>query len=141
MSEFKVLFPHDKHVDVVGALPPGPRRNREWAFAHASLKARNEQAKSCPVCHETYQPQGKSAEEFVTSAPKNLPEDAFWLKKGAFKTTPTIHAACSGCHNNDAGIAPAPKDCATCHKFSPATTQPLRDFDPKLAATMGITIG
>ena len=139
VSEFKVLFPHDKHVDVVGVLPFKPRQNREWAFAHASLRARTEQPKSCPVCHETYQPQGKSADEFVTSAPKNLPDEAFWLKKGAFKTTPTSHAACSSCHNDDAGIAPAPKDCATCHKFSPAATQPLRDFDPKLAATMRIT--
>ena len=139
VSEFKVLFPHDKHVDVVGALPFRPRQNREWAFAHASFRTRNEQPKSCPVCHETYQPQGKSAAEFVTSPPKNLPEEAFWLKKGAFKTTPISHANCSGCHNDDAGIAPAPKDCATCHKFAPSTTEPLRDFDPELAATMRIT--
>src|SRR5690242_5377207 len=29
VSEFKVLFPHDKHVDVVGALPFRPNQNRE----------------------------------------------------------------------------------------------------------------
>ena len=139
VSEFKVAFPHDKHVDVVGALPFRPTPDRQSAFAHASFRTRIDQPKSCPICHETYQPQGKSADEFVTTPPKNLPEDAFWLKKGAFKTTPVSHAPCSGCHNDDAGIAPAPKDCAACHKFAPATTEPLRDFDPKLAATMRIT--
>ena len=138
VSEFKVLFPHDKHVDVVGGLPLKRSNNRDFAFAHA-FRAQNAQPKSCPICHETYQPQGKSADEFVTSPPKNLPEDAFWLKKGAFKTTPTNHSACSSCHNEDAGIPPSPKDCAACHKFAPSTTQPLRDFDPKVAATMRVT--
>src|SRR2546430_17191798 len=46
--------------------------------------------KSCPVCHETYQPQGKSSEEFVTKSPKNI-GDNFWLKKGTFKTIPNSH--------------------------------------------------
>ena len=39
-------------------------------------------SKACRVCHETYQPQGKSADEFVTKPPAKLAEDAFWLKKG-----------------------------------------------------------
>jgi hypothetical protein len=140
VSDFKVLFPHDKHVDVVGGqrLPSG---NFRLTLARASFNrghAQDAQSKSCPVCHETHQPQGKSAEEFVTQPPKNLAEEAFWLKKGAFKTTPTTHAACATCHSDDSGIPPAPADCAACHKFPTATTQPLRDFDPKLAASMGI---
>jgi hypothetical protein len=139
VSEFKVAFPHDKHVDVVGGLRFRPRDDRVFAFAHASYTREDAQSKSCVVCHQTYQPQGKSAQEFVTTPPKNLSEDAFWLKKGAFKTTPTTHSACSSCHNEDAGIAPSPKDCAACHKFPTATTEPRRDFDQKLAATMGIT--
>ena len=139
VSEFKVLFPHDKHVDVVGGLRPGPRDNRGFAFAHASFNAQDAQSKSCVVCHETYQPQGKSSDEFVTPPPKGLAEDAFWLKKGAFKTKPVSHSACSGCHNEDAGIPPSPKDCATCHKLHTTAAEPLRDFDQKLAATMRVT--
>ena len=139
VSEFKVLFPHDKHVDVVGGLRPGPRDNRGFAFAHASFRAQDAQSKSCVVCHETHQPQGKSNDEFVTPPPKNLAEDAFWLKKGAFKTKPVSHSACSGCHNEDAGIPPSPKDCATCHKFPVTAAEPARDFDQKLAATMRVT--
>ena len=141
VSDFKVLFPHDKHVDVVGVLRSAPRGNLRFVLARASFgsgQPQDAQSKSCPVCHETYQPQGKSADEFVTTPPKNLPDDAFWLKKGAFKTTPNSHAACSGCHSEDAGIPPAPADCAACHKFPTATPQPLRDFDQKLAATMAI---
>jgi len=141
VSEFKVAFPHDKHVDVVGWLRPGPRKDFGFRLVHASFRAMNSQdakSKSCVVCHETYQPQGKSTEEFVTKRPANLAEDAFWLKKGAFKTTPTSHAVCSSCHNKDAGIAPDPANCAACHKFAAATPTPLRDFDPKLAQTMGV---
>lgn len=141
VSEFKVLFPHDKHVDVVGSLrsrPPGDLRSLLARASFKSGRQQDAQSKSCPVCHETYQAQGKSADEFVTTPPKDLSEEAFWLKKGAFKTTPTTHAACSSCHNEEAGIPPAPADCAACHKFPEVTTQPLRDFDPKFAASMGI---
>ena len=146
VSEFKVAFPHDKHVDVVGWLPFGGRRTDVTLAAlrrnaHASFNKRAPQdakSKGCAVCHQTYQPQGKSPDEFVTKRPANLAEDVFWLKKGAFKTTPTSHAACSACHNKDSGIAPDPADCANCHKLATATSEPLRDFDPKLAQTMNI---
>lgn len=146
VSEFKVAFPHDKHIDVVGWLPFG-RRRADVALAglkrnaHASLRretAQDAKSKPCAVCHETYQPQGKSPDEFVTKRPASLAEDAFWLKKGAFKTTPTSHAVCSTCHNKDSGVAPDPADCATCHKLATNSSEPLRDFDAKLAQTMGI---
>ena len=142
VSEFKVAFPHDKHVDVVGDLRSPARQQTGFAFALASFKGvgrQNAESKSCAVCHETYHPQGKSNDEFVTKPPKDLAEEGFWLKKGAFKTTPTTHAACSSCHSEDAGIPPAPSDCAACHKFPAQIQQPLRDFDLKLATTMGIT--
>ena len=141
VSEFKVAFPHDKHVDVVGWLPSRTRRPDAVLAHHASLSReplQDAKSKGCAVCHQTYQPQGKSADEYVTKRPANLPEEAFWLKKGAFKTTPVSHAACSSCHNKDAGIAPDPGDCAMCHKLATASTQPLRDFDPKMTQTMGV---
>jgi cytochrome c7-like protein len=141
VSEFNVAFPHDKHVDVVGWLPRRPHRNSAFALALVSFinpTVQDAKSKSCVVCHQTYQPQGKSSEEFVTKRPANLAEEAFWLKKGAFKTTPTSHAACSACHNKDAGIPPDPSDCATCHKRATGGSTPQRDFDPKQAQTMGI---
>lgn len=138
VSEFSVGFPHDKHIDVVGLNLPASRRDRGW-FVNVSLQEKKKDGppKSCPVCHDTYQPQGNSSEEFVTKPPKNI-GDAFWLKKGTFKTAPNSHTVCFTCHSADSGIAPAPTDCNVCHKLS-APTQVKADFDPKLAVTMGIT--
>jgi hypothetical protein len=121
-SDFAISFPHDKHVDVVtgeGKPPYKPAKGEE----------------SCWVCHTTYKPAGESADEYVTKSPANL-GDAFWLKKGTFKTTPIGHTVCFTCHTVDSGLAPAPQDCNTCHKLR--TQQPPPDFDPAVAAKMGI---
>jgi hypothetical protein len=138
VSEFTVGFPHDKHIDVVGLNFPDSRRDRGW-FVSVSLQEKKKDGppKSCPVCHETYQPQGNSSEEYVTRPPKNI-GDAFWLKKGTFKTAPNSHTVCFTCHSADSGIAPVPTDCNACHKLS-LPVQLKVDFDPRLAATMGIT--
>jgi hypothetical protein len=140
VSEFAVGFPHDKHIEVVGLIAPRPERNgRPW-FVNVSLQEKKKDAPpaSCPVCHQTYQPQGNSSEEYVTKPPKNI-GDAFWLKKGTFKTIPNSHTICFGCHNADSGLAPEPKDCNACHKLRPADAGVRFDYDPKLAADMGLT--
>ena len=137
VSEFGVGFPHDKHLDVVGFNGFDSERD---TFITVSLQEKKTEGspKSCPVCHETYQPQGNSSEEYVTKPPKNL-GDAFWLKKGTFKTIPNSHKVCFTCHNADSGIVPDSKDCHVCHKLLPAEPGLKTDFDPKLAAGMGIT--
>jgi Cytochrome c7 and related cytochrome c len=150
VSEFGVGFPHDKHIDVVGmnsipfrgGLPAAasgssPTLNAISArFVTASFQEKKPAPpKSCPVCHETYQPQGKSSEEYVVKPPKDI-GDNFWLKKGTFKTIPTSHTICFTCHNADSGIAPEPKNCEVCHKLS-SPTQLKTDFDPALATKMG----
>lgn len=133
VSEFRVGFPHEKHIDVVGA----GRRQGETRFITATWLGPQQsgQSKSCAVCHQTYQPQGKSSEEYVTKPPANL-GDNFWLKKGTFQTSPNSHTTCFTCHAPD-GVPPEPKDCQLCH----ALVKPERlkvDFDPQLASTMGI---
>jgi hypothetical protein len=120
-SDFAVSFPHDKHIEIVtgeGDPPYKPAKGEE----------------SCWVCHTTYQPAGDSADEYVAKPPSNL-GDAFWLKKGTFKTTPIGHTTCFTCHSADSGLSPAPTDCNTCHKLRPKDPPP--DFDAKLAALMG----
>jgi hypothetical protein len=135
VSEFGVGFPHDKHIDVVGFNFPGSKGRRWLVNASLQEKQKDGPPKSCSVCHETYQPQGNSSEEYVTKPPKDL-GDNFWLKKGTFKTIPNSHTICFTCHSADSGIAPEPKDCNVCHKLiTPA--QLKFDFDAKLAATMG----
>jgi hypothetical protein len=148
VSEFGVGFPHDKHIDVVGlnripfrgGLPAAlsgssPTLNDVTTVAVSFQEKKPAPPKSCPVCHETYQPQGKSSEEYVIKPPKGI-GDAFWLKKGTFKTIPNSHTICFTCHSADSGIAPEPKNCEMCHKLV-APMQLKVDFDAKLAATMG----
>src|SRR5262245_34961852 len=149
-SEFAVAFPHDKHLDVVGfdSIPlkhgrpvagsgRGPAQdNGRRGLAQGSFQEKKPAPpKSWPVCHETYLPQGNSSEEYVTKPPKTL-GDAFWLKKGTFKTGPNSHTICFTCHSADSGIAPEPKNCETCHKLR-TPVQLKVDFDPKAAAQMG----
>jgi hypothetical protein len=139
VSEFAVAFPHDKHIDVVGLNAPRIDENARALFVNVLFQEKKKDATpaSCPVCHQTYQPQGNSSEEFVTTPPKNI-GDSFWLKKGTFKTIPNSHAACFTCHNADSGIAPEPKDCNVCHKLRTPDANLKVDFDPKLANDMGI---
>ena len=131
VSEFGVAFPHDKHMDVVGL-----NTNGRPSFVNARFQEKKPAPpKSCPVCHETYQPQGKSSEEYLVKPPKDI-GDNFWLKKGTFKTIPTSHTICFTCHNADSGIPPEPKNCETCHKLTPPLQLKV-DFDSKLAVQMG----
>lgn len=131
VSEFGVGFPHDKHIDVVG-LNSSTRPSLVNALFQDKKPA---PPKSCPVCHDTYQPQGKSSEEYLIKPPKTL-GDAFWLKKGTFKTIPNSHTICFTCHSADSGIAPEPKNCEMCHKLV-GPMQLKVDFDPKLPPLMG----
>src|SRR4051794_40761983 len=106
VSDFRVAFPHGKHEDT-----------------------------DCADCHQTYRPQDKSDDEFVTKPPKNI-GDSFWLKKGTFKTRPLTHANCFTCHNQESELAPLPQNCDACHKPSVSEKRTV-DFDEKLATAMG----
>ena len=140
VSDFQVYFPHDKHLDVISK-----KFNRESddseVFVRASFgrrfpRAEDSDPKSCAVCHQTYQPQGKSDDEFATKPPKEI-GDSFWLKKGTFKSRPLTHADCFTCHNQESELAPLPPACDACHKL-PDKTKPTADFDPQLAIKIGI---
>ena len=140
VSEFVVNFPHDKHMEVLGSNDqPSRKRGARFAYAGFQKEKPKEESdpKSCLICHQTYQPQGDSTEEYVTKPPKDL-GDAFWLKKGSFRTIPVSHAPCSNCHSADGGIDPMPSKCEVCHKLLPAQKSAV-DFEPKLATTMAIT--
>jgi hypothetical protein len=72
VSEFRVQFPHDKHLDAISKT----RRSAEsgWFVAasfchHFSPADEDSDPKSCSVCHQTHQPQGKSDDEFITKPP------------------------------------------------------------------------
>lgn len=132
-SDFLVGFPHATHVDIVSQRGPAGRAFINAAFTRPSRRLAGEE--SCSVCHKTMMPQGDSKDEYVTPPPPKL-GDAFWLKKGTFKTAPIGHTTCFTCHNADSGLTPAPSDCGTCHKLKP--DMPPTDFDAKLADSMKI---
>lgn len=130
VSDFQISFPHDLHIDIVSRNKDGNE-----GFTKASFNRRSFDEKSCSVCHQTYNPQDKSNDEYATKPPAKLGDDDFWLKKGTFKTVPVSHANCFTCHSQETGILPAPQSCAVCHKL--AQKIPKTDFDAQVAATMG----
>jgi hypothetical protein len=136
VSDFQIFFPHDKHIDIVSRNETEKTPDGTAMFVNARMKrAAAAQSESCGVCHQTYKPQGADADEYFTKPPARI-GDAFWLKKGTFKTVPTGHQTCFTCHSADTGISPAPTDCATCHK--PDVPLAKTDFDPKIAEPMKI---
>ena len=141
-SDFRIGFPHDKHLEIVGSLAAPGHGAGGVRFVTAAFRPapgpQDSDPKSCMVCHQTRQRQGKGETEYATEPPEALGE-RFWLRKGTFKTAPN-HAACFTCHSQDSGLAPAPNDCNACHKLPGA--QPLRaDFDARLAASMNVADG
>src|SRR5207253_7652509 len=113
VSDFRINFPHATHIDIVSQLQDSSVESYSAHFTSASAQAARAPARpqptpaptpnesSCNVCHQTYKPQGNSSDEYVTKPPQNL-GDAFWLKKGTFKTVPMTHATCFTCHSADA---------------------------------------
>lgn len=131
VSDFAISFPHDKHIEIVSQ---NETQDGEIINALFTSKRNKADEKSCSVCHQTFKPQGDSADEYLTKPPAKL-GDAFWLKKGTFKTVPISHSKCFTCHSPDTGILPAPTSCAACHKL--AQKLPKTDFDAKFAASVG----
>jgi len=133
VSDFVINFPHDKHVDIVGSISRqiSPFITVSWP----RTKLADDQPKSCPVCHQTLQPQGESDAEYLAPAPKDI-GDKFWLKKGTFKTSPNSHTACFSCHNKEAELPPLPSDCGVCHQLAKHGVDVKTDFNQKLATPM-----
>jgi hypothetical protein len=142
VSQFEVFFPHEKHEGMFGQLrqPQAILRHARFVAGPLPEPGQANPAGACATCHQFYKAQGDSNDEFVTPAPKDLKEEAFWLKKGAFMSSPSSHANCFSCHSQGGGIKPEPSDCALCHQPTPSDrlTEEQSDFDLRLATTMAI---
>lgn len=155
-EDFSIYFPHDKHQDVMARVaPPPPEKSNEFGFVRATFEPRaaeDRHVDSCTICHQTYQPAGDPPEEYVTKPTADLPSnalglEAFWLKRGMFKTTPHGHDSCFRCHWQDGGESPRSNDCAGCHKLSTTpvaakltTAAPTKtDADASNPSAKGIT--
>jgi hypothetical protein len=112
-TQFTIVFPHDKHQDVI-ALLRAPE-NRRLAFAHAPVQ----NYYNCTICHAQ-----------STSVPKPPATgwiDGFVPTPATFRAMPADHASCFNCHWNTQ--APVAKDCNGCHQpgaSDPAATPPVR---------------
>lgn len=130
-SDFSIKFPHATHIDIVS------KRDAASAFQLARFRPQGNAAEeSCAVCHQTVDPQGDGNEEFATKPPASN-GDAYWLKKGTFKSVPTGHTTCFTCHSTDTGIAPTQKDCAACHSLK--QPGPAADFEAAAAVRMAVS--
>lgn len=153
-EDFKIYFPHDRHQDVMARAVPRTETANARGFVRASFAPRaaeDRRVDACTICHETYQPAGDSTEEYVTKPTGELKSnalglEAFWLKRGMFKTSPRGHDSCFRCHWQEGGEAPRSNDCAGCHKLLPTvvgvryTDAPAKtDADTSNPSAKGIT--
>src|SRR4029079_7372798 len=72
-SDFAVKFPHELHMDAISQNQfPAPRGVVSFVHAGFQKEKPKEESnpKNCVICHQTYQPQGDSSEEYVTKPPK-----------------------------------------------------------------------
>ncbi|HYN85689.1 MAG TPA: hypothetical protein VER32_10565 [Pyrinomonadaceae bacterium] len=140
-SQFATNFPHDIHQDVMARRRDFPDGG-DAGMVRVSFQegASPRRVDSCTLCHQTYMPQGESADESMPGRPAEV-DESLWPKKGTFKTSPTGHASCFNCHWKDGGARPLATDCAACHDLLPGDVPPPKprvDHDASLAAVAKI---
>lgn len=109
-GQFKAIFPHDKHQDVIA----GVKFDRGLSAAHAVQEKAAQKYNNCAICHQTETGMLKPAGGFP---------DAFEPRAGTFKTMPVGHASCFNCHWKNQ--EPTHNDCAGCHQLSQTDVAPL----------------
>jgi hypothetical protein len=121
LQQFTIKFPHDKHQDVIAALPA----RRGSAFRSSSLMKSAHAAadepkhyNNCEICH---------AANPTPAAPKAGWPDGYAPPAGTFKDAPGNHASCFNCHWGHQ--EPTKDNCKGCHV--PAATPYLPLTSPK----------
>jgi hypothetical protein len=112
-QEFKVVFPHDRHQDVIASLLSRPMRNddiKEAAYIQATLVARSPDDKTksynnCSICH--------IANANTLNQPTGGWIDGYVPLADTFMGAPEGHASCFSCHW--ARQEPVRNNCAGCH--------------------------
>lgn len=119
-EEFKTIFPHDVHQNLIARL----RRDTPYAAGHfvlASFSADDQpEFNNCAICHKTPDAMPKTAPR-VPAEMQPLADaeaDSFKPRAEFFKNHPESHAACFSCHYQ--GVKPTKTDCAGCHSLTTA---------------------
>ena len=106
---FQSQLSSDKHADVFSFNSPFQKDTLRAAIVAIVWQDKKEQDQkqqdkkepgpdiaSCPTCHQTYQPQGTSDEEYATNPPKDF-RRRFLAQEKYFKTIPNSHTTCFSC--------------------------------------------
>lgn len=111
--QFSIIFPHDKHQDVIARLHvPAPENDgfsfRRVAFSHAPADDNPQLYNNCTICHSQQ-----------TVDPKPFNEgwlDGFVPDTSSFKSAPSAHSSCFNCHWKSQ--QPIAKNCGGCHTLA-----------------------
>ena len=103
LLQFSIIFPHDKHQDVIAQLQQ-PFVFRRVSFNHR-VDDKAQLYNNCTICHvqQTDAPR----------PPNNAWADGFVPDTASFKTAPSSHASCFNCHWKSQ--PPIASNCAGCH--------------------------
>ena len=120
--QFSIVFPHDKHQDVIAQLRPVA--NGTFTFRRAFFRGPIDDKRSvynnCSICH--------SQQVAAVTAPTGGWIDGFVPDKLSFKSAPSTHASCFNCHWKSQ--QPVAANCAGCHTLAPEpyapATSPVR---------------
>ena len=122
--QFSIVFPHDKHQDVIARLRPLSTPKESFVFRRAVFRIATDDQTSvynnCSICH--------SQQGAEVPAPTGGWIDGFVPDKASFKSAPSTHALCFNCHWKSQ--QPVAANCAGCHTLAPQpyspATSPLR---------------
>jgi hypothetical protein len=139
LRQFKTLFPHDVHQDLLAEVP----RKKEYATAHFtpvafSAAALDDKPKpnfyNCSICHKSYVatgplPKYETRNPFAVKALSPAGTDKFErpLTAAFFKSSPDGHESCFNCHYQFQNLPPGKQSCAGCH----ALVQPFKPYSDR----------
>ena len=124
--QFDIIFPHDKHQDLIAENKVRPEPYAAAHFVKASFVADDPPKPTfynCDVCHLTSATLPKFGTRKLSEV-KPLAEavaDTFVrpVEAGFFKMAPNSHASCFQCHYRFQNLPPGKNNCSGCH--APAT--------------------
>lgn len=133
-QQFKTVFPHDVHQDLLATN----LRKTDYAPAHFIPVAFNrvdEKPKAdfynCAICHKSYEekapiPKNQMRSPFGLKAVAPVGADTFMRPVTAafFKNSPEGHESCFSCHYQFQNLPQGKQSCAGCHEL----TKPFKPY-------------
>jgi hypothetical protein len=118
-TEFKTIFPHDVHQNLIASVPR-EKPERETFYVRASYAPADDPVEfnNCALCHKT----PAAMPRFVARTIKGMQPlvdaatESFTPMAAFFKDNPSSHASCFNCHYQN--VKPSRTDCAGCHTLS-----------------------